>query len=90
MARREFLLFMIVNKTDSGYEFLTYTNDGGFLLRLTLSDTGAETLHTISVRVPLSIQPVKLKRGTIKKAIGDQRWRDFIRVRKLTFQKMLM
>ena len=90
VARRELLLFMIVNKTDGGYEFLTYTNDGGFLIRLTLSNTGAETLHTISVRVPLSIKPVKLRRGTIKKAIGDQRWHDFIRVRKRTFDKMLM
>ena len=81
---------MIVNKTDSGYEFLTYTSDGGFLIRLTLSNTGVETLHTISVRVPLSIKPVKLKRGTIKKAVGDQRWHDFTRVRKLTFEKMLM
>ena len=80
---------MIVNKIDSGYEFLTYTSDGGFLLRLTLSDTGAETLHTISVRTPLSIKPVKLRPGTIKKAIGDQRWHDFIRVKKRTFSTML-
>jgi hypothetical protein len=80
---------MIVNKIDSGYEFLTYTSDGGFLLRLTLSDTGAETLHTISLRVPLFIRPVKLRRGTIKKAIGDQHWRDFIRVKKRTFTSML-
>jgi len=80
---------MIINKTDSGYEFLTYTNDGGFLLRLTLSDTGTETLHTISVRTPLTIKPVKLRRGTIKKAIGNQRWHDFIRVKKRTFKMML-
>ena len=88
-ATRELVLLMIVNKTDSGYEFLTYTNKGGFLIRLILSDTGEESLHTVCLRVPLSIKPAKLKRGTIKKAIGDQRWRDFVQLRKRHFSKML-
>jgi len=81
---------MIVKKTDSGYDFLTYTSDGGFLVTLTLGETGAETLHLVSVRVPVSFKPVKLKRGTIKKAIGGQRWEDFISVRKHDFSTMLM
>jgi hypothetical protein len=81
---------MIVNKIDSGYEFLTYTRGGGFLIRLILSDTGEETLHTVSVRVPFSIKPVKLKRGTIKKAIGDQRWQTFIHMRKLAISTMFI
>ena len=88
-ARSKFLQLMIINKTHSGYEFLTYTNDGGFLVRLILSDTGAETLHTVSVRVPFSIKPVKLKRGTIKKAVGEEHWHDFIQLKKRSFKTML-
>jgi len=80
---------MIVNKTDTGYEFLTYTRGGGFLIRLILSDTGEESLHTVSVRVPFSIKPVKLKRGTIKKAVGEEHWHDFIQLKKRSFKTML-
>jgi hypothetical protein len=81
---------MIVKKTKSGYEFLTYTSDEGFLVALTLGDTGAETLRLVSVRARITFKPVKLKRGTIKKAIGAQRWQNFIRTRKRTFSTMLM
>ncbi|MGD0650743.1 MAG: hypothetical protein ABSA97_06335 [Verrucomicrobiia bacterium] len=80
---------MIVKKTDNGYEFSTYTSEGAFLVTLTLSDAGAETIHMVSVRVPLSFTPLKLRRGTIKKAIGNQRWQNFIRMRKLAVSAIL-
>ena len=81
---------MIVKKTDDGYEFLTYTSDEGFLVTLILGDTGAETLRLVSLRARVSFKPVKLKRGTIKKAVGSQRWKNFIRVRKRTFSTLLL
>ncbi len=81
---------MIVKKTDNGYEFLAYTSEGAFLVTLTLSNTGVETLRTVPVGVPpVSFTPLKLRRGTIKKAIGDQRWQNFIRMRKLAISTML-
>jgi len=80
---------MIVKRMDRGYEFSTYTNDGGFLVKLTLGDTGAETLQLVSVRARVTFKPVKLKRGTIKKAVGSQRWQNFIHVKKRTFSTML-
>ena len=88
-GRSESLSFMIVKKTDNGYEFLAYTSEGAFLVTLTLSDTGAESLRTVPVGVPVSFTPLKLRRGTIKKAIGDQRWQNFIRMRKLAISTML-
>jgi hypothetical protein len=81
---------MIVNKTEKGYEFLTYTTDEGFLVTLTLRDSGAETLHLESLRAPVSFKPVKLKRGTIKKALGSQRWQNFNRMKKRAFSTTLL
>jgi hypothetical protein len=81
---------MIVKKTDNGYEFLTYTRDGAFLVTLTLSDKGAETLRTVPVGVPVSFTPLKLKPGTIKKAIGEQRWQNFMNMKKLAISTMFI
>ena len=81
---------MIVKKIDSGYEFSTYTNDGAFLITLTLTDKGAETLNTVPVGVAVSFVPLKLKRGTIKKAVGKERWKNFLRMRKLAIPTMFI
>ena len=81
---------MIVKQIDQGYEFSTYTSDGAFLVTLTLSDTGAETLRTVPVGVPVSFTPLKLKRGTIRKAIGHERWQNFLRMRKLAIPTMFI
>jgi len=81
---------MIVKKTDDGYEFSTHTSDGAFLVTLTLTDTGGETLRTVPVGVAVSFTPLKLKRGTIKKAIGEQRWKNFLRMRKLAIPTMFI
>jgi hypothetical protein len=81
---------MIVKRTDNGYEFSTYTRDGAFLVTLTLSDTGAETLRTVPVGVPVSFTPLELTPGTIQKAIGDQRWQNFIHMRKLDIATMFI
>ena len=81
---------MIVQKTDSGYEFSTYTTDEGFLVKLTLRDSGAETLQLVSLRAPVKFKAVKLKRGTIKKALGSQRWQNFTRMKKRAFSTTLL
>jgi hypothetical protein len=81
---------MIVKKIEDGYEFSTYTNDGAFLVTLTLSDAGAETLSTVPVGVPVSFVPLKLKRGTIKKAIGEDRWKNFLRMKTLDVTTMFI
>ncbi|HUJ11160.1 MAG TPA: hypothetical protein VL171_14155 [Verrucomicrobiae bacterium] len=81
---------MIVKKTDDGYEFSTHTSDGAFLVTLTLSDKGVETLSTVPVGVAVAFTPLKLKRGTIKKAIGEQRWKNFLRMRKLEIPTMFI
>jgi len=80
---------MIVKRIVRGYEFSTYTSDGGFLVKLTLRDSGAESLQLESVRARVTFKPVKLKRGTIRKAVGSQRWQNFVHVKKRTFSTML-
>ncbi len=81
---------MIVKQTGEGYEFLSYTCDGAFLVTLSLTHKGLETLCTVPVGVPVSFTPLKLKQGTIKKAIGQQRWRNFLRMRKLAIPTMFI
>jgi hypothetical protein len=87
---REFLSGMIVKKTDNGYEFSTLTSDGAFLVTLTLTDTGVETLRTVPVGVRVSFTPLKLKKGTIKKAIGKERWKNFLRMKTLDITTMFI
>ena len=81
---------MIVKKTDDGYEFSTPTSDGAFLVTLTLTDSGVETLCTVPVGVRVSFTPLKLKKGTIKKAIGKERWKNFLRMRTLDIPTMFI
>ena len=81
---------MIVKKTANGYEFSTHTSDGAFLVTLTLDDSGAETLNTVPVGVPVSFTPLELEKGTIEKAIGEQRWQNFLRMKELDISTMFI
>jgi hypothetical protein len=81
---------MIVKRIDSGYEFTTHTSDGAFIVTLTLTEKGAEALRTVPVGVPVSFTELKLKRGTIKKAIGKERWANFLRMKKLDIPTMFI
>jgi hypothetical protein len=74
---------MIVKRTESGHEFTTHTTDGAFIVTLTLTDEGEETLRTVPVGVPVSFTALKLEPGTIKMAIGPERWNNFQRMKKL-------
>jgi hypothetical protein len=81
---------MIVKKTDGGYEFSTHTSDGAFVVTLTLRKSGNETLRTVPVGVPVSFTPLRLKKGTIRKAIGEERWNNFLRMKKLAIPTMFI
>ena len=74
---------MLVKRTENGHEFTTHTTDGAFIVTLTLADNGEETLRTVPVGVPVSFTALKLKPGTIEKAIGAERWNNFQRMKKL-------
>ena len=69
---------MLVKRIEQGYEFESSTRDGAFIIRLTLTDNGEEKLETIPVGVAVSFTSCKLENGTIEKAIGDVRWKNFL------------
>jgi len=75
---------MLVKKVGNGYEFTSPTIDGTFLVKLTLTDRGEEKLNTVCLAVAVSLTPRKLKPGTIRKAIGEERWANFARMKKRT------
>ena len=81
---------MIVRRTANGHEFTTYTTDGAFAVTLTLTDSGEETLQTVPMGVPVSFTPLKLKSGTIEKAIGLERWNNFRRMKNLDIPTMFI
>ncbi len=74
---------MLVKRTENGYEFSTHTTDGAFIVTLTLADNGEEVLRTVPVGVPVSFTELRLKPGTVEKAIGAERWSNFQRMKKL-------
>ena len=81
---------MLVKRTENGYEFTAHTTDGAFIVTLTLTDQGEETLCTVPVGVPVSFTPLKLEPGTIEKAIGAERWNNFQRMKKLDVPMMFI
>jgi len=81
---------MLVKKTINGYEFESPSNDGAFIVTLTLLDNKKETLHTIPVGVPVTFTPLELKPGTIKQTIGAQRWKNFLRMKELEISTMFI
>ena len=72
---------MLVKRINNYYEFLSSSFDGAFIIKLTLTDKGKERLVTIPVGVPVSFTPRDLEPGTIRKAIGEERWENFLRMK---------
>jgi hypothetical protein len=69
---------MLVKRIEKGYEFESPAVDGAFIIKLTLTDAGEETLETIPVGVAVSFTPRDLEPGTIEKTIGKVRWENFL------------
>lgn len=68
----------MARKIENGYQFESTTADGAFIFRLILEDDGSETLASYPVGVPVTFQPRTLEPGTIEKAIGPERWQNFL------------
>ncbi|MCG8571644.1 MAG: hypothetical protein MJB14_16030 [Spirochaetes bacterium] len=73
---------MLVKRVNNGYEFESPTVNGAFIVKLTLTDKGEEKLETLPIGVPVTFTPRDLDKGTIKKAIGDERWKNFEKMKK--------
>lgn len=68
----------MVVKTDSSYEFSCPTVDSAFLVKLILTKEGEEQLNTQPMNAPTTFPPRVLEPGTIRKAIGEDRWKNFL------------
>lgn len=81
---------MLVNMINNDYEFVSPTTDRAFIVTLTLTEDGKEKLHTVPVGVAVSFKQLDLKPGTIKKAIGKERWENFLKMKKQKISTMFI
>ncbi len=65
---------MIAKKIQGGYQLESPTINGVFVVKLTLSDEGQETIETCSTTVGVCSSVRELDRGTIERTIGPARW----------------
>ena len=80
---------MLVEKINNEYRFTSPSVDGAFVVKLTLNGK-EESLNTISVALSASFPQRKLKPGTIRAAIGEERWKNFMRMKKLKLASMFI
>jgi len=81
---------MLVKRLDHAYEFGSMTNDGAFMVSLTLHDDGTETLSTMPLGCKVAYAPLNLKKGTIKMTIGKGRWANFLRMKEMGITTMFV
>jgi hypothetical protein len=65
---------MIAKKIEGGYQLESPTINGVFVVKLTLTDEGKETIETCSSAVVVCSPIQELDRGTIERTIGPARW----------------
>lgn len=73
---------MLVRKVGDHYEFESSTADGAFIVRLMIGQApGDESIAMISKGIAGVFEPQRVEPGTIRKAIGEDRWNNFLRMR---------
>ncbi len=65
---------MIAKKIEGGYQLESPTINGVFVVKLTMTDDGKETIETCSTAVGVCFPIQELDRGTIERIIGPDRW----------------
>jgi len=81
---------MLVKKIENGYQFESLTMDGAFIIKLVLLESGEEELETCPVGTPVCFQPRKLPSGTIEKAVGPERWKNFLQMKEKGIATMFL
>ena len=81
---------MLVKKIGDNYEFESPTKDGAFIVKLIITRTGEEKLSTMPVYVHTGLEAQNLPPGTIRTAIGEERWQNFVRMKEEGFSSMFI
>jgi len=81
---------MLAQRMKGGYQFTSLTFDGAFIIKLTLPHNGKERLETCLVGSKGKFKPRMLPRGTIKKAIGPERWKNFLSMKEKKIDQMFI
>jgi hypothetical protein len=81
---------MRVKKIDGNYEFTCSTVNGEFMVKLILTADGQEELNTQPTEIPVVFPARILEPGTIRKAIGEERWKNFERMKEKNFDEMFI
>lgn len=81
---------MLVKRIENGYQFESLTTDGAFIVRLTLLDSGKERLETCPVGGSVCFKARTLPIGTIERAVGPERWKNFQQMKKREISTMFI
>ena len=81
---------MIATKVKEGYKLESPTIDGVFVVKMTLNDTGEESIEICSGRAGVCFPVQKLNPGTIEKIVGPQRWRFFQKLKEEGVDRMFL
>ncbi len=81
---------MIAKRIEGGYQLESPTINGVFVVKLTLTDEGKESLETCSVSVGVCFPSQELEPGTIEKIVGPQRWQHFLQMKEKGIDQMFV
>ncbi len=66
---------MIAKRIEGGYQLESPTINGVFVVKLTITDAGEESIETCSTTMGVCFPVLKLDPGTIERVIGPARWK---------------
>jgi hypothetical protein len=81
---------MLVTKVNGGYEFASPPAEGALKVKLVLDGDREEKLVTELVGLPISFEPRDLEPGTIRRLIGEECWQQFLRMKELGFDTLIL
>jgi hypothetical protein len=81
---------MIAKKIAGGYQIESPTINGVFVVKLTLTDKGEESIETCSTAVGVCFPIQKLDPGTIERIVGSSRWQHFLEMKEKGLEQMFI
>ncbi len=81
---------MIARKIAGGYQLESPTINGVFVVKMTLTDAGEESLETCSTKAGVCFPVQKLEPGTIERIVGPARWKLFMEMKERGVENMFI
>lgn len=81
---------MIAKKIEGGYQLESPTINGVFVVKLTITDEGKESLETCTTKLGFCLPSQVLEPGTVEKVIGHKRWDNFLKMKEKGIDQMFV